>query len=263
MARIRSLKPEFWDDRKLARSTSRDARMLYMGLWNQSDEHGRLNGDELWLKGRIFPYDDDVQPDDVTAMLDQLEDAGRIRRYAVDGDPFIHLPKLKKHQRLEPAKVESRHPAPPADVDADSSVPRADKSAPDAEPSTLLYVAGSMDQGAGDRVVGAARGSRLTANWTPSDDTRQWTIQQISAADVVDELEKFRNHWISKTGKDATKLDWDRTWRNWVLNSNGYRTGKAARARGSTADDRVNDGRNLAEQLREEERNAQRKELPA
>ena len=42
MARIRSVKPEFWTDRKLARCTSRDARLLYIALWNISDEHGRL-----------------------------------------------------------------------------------------------------------------------------------------------------------------------------------------------------------------------------
>ena len=32
MARIRSVKPEYWDDRKLAKRTSRDARLLYIAL---------------------------------------------------------------------------------------------------------------------------------------------------------------------------------------------------------------------------------------
>lgn len=26
---------------------------------------------------------------------------------------------------------------------------------------------------------------------------------------------KFRNHWVAKTGKDATKRDWKATWENW------------------------------------------------
>ena len=38
MARIRSIKPEFWDDRKLAKRASRDARLLYIALWNLADE---------------------------------------------------------------------------------------------------------------------------------------------------------------------------------------------------------------------------------
>lgn len=154
MARIRSLKPEFWDDRKLARSTSRDARMLYMGLWNQADEHGRLNGDVVWLKGRIFPYEADITTEVMFTLLEELEKANRISQYEVDGDPFIYLPKLSKHQRLEPAKVESRLPAPPsapgAHPDRDESEPRADESAPDPDESALLYGTGSMDQGEGD-----------------------------------------------------------------------------------------------------------------
>jgi hypothetical protein len=28
---------------------------------------------------------------------------------------------------------------------------------------------------------------------------------------------KFCNYWQSKSGKDATKLDWDKTFKNWVL----------------------------------------------
>lgn len=26
---------------------------------------------------------------------------------------------------------------------------------------------------------------------------------------------KFRNHWVAKSGKDATKIDWYATWQNW------------------------------------------------
>jgi hypothetical protein len=28
---------------------------------------------------------------------------------------------------------------------------------------------------------------------------------------------KFCNYWQAKSGKDATKLDWDKTFQNWVL----------------------------------------------
>lgn len=30
------------------------------------------------------------------------------------------------------------------------------------------------------------------------------------------ELAKFRDFWTAKTGQDATKADWQATWRNWV-----------------------------------------------
>jgi hypothetical protein len=133
MARIRSVKPEFWVDRSFVRKVpNRDARMLYMALWNLADEHARLMGDPAYIKGQAFPYaeDDDLTPKVIDALLDMLVIAGRVVRYEVDGDPYLFLPRLAKHQRLEAAKVPSRLPPPP---DPDDPAPRPDKSARDAD----------------------------------------------------------------------------------------------------------------------------------
>ncbi|WP_304452866.1 hypothetical protein [Nocardiopsis sp. YSL2] len=133
MARIRSTKPEFWSDRKLARSLSRDARLLYIALWNFADEHARVQGDPRYIKGQCFPYDDDLDDVAIDGLLAELAAAGRIVPYVADGDPYLFLPKLSKHQRLEAAKVPSRLPAPedadPTEPDTDSSEPRAHESA--------------------------------------------------------------------------------------------------------------------------------------
>lgn len=177
MARIRSVKPEFWTDRKLAR-LSRDARLLYIALWNQADEHGRVHGDSRYLKGHCLPYDDDLSLVAIERLIDDLAEHGRVVRYDHDGDPFLYLPQLAKHQRLEPAKVASRLPEPPL-VDAqpqpdpdpagrDASFPqpgstssgsrahesarRSDEGARVADTSettVALHVAGSMEQVAG------------------------------------------------------------------------------------------------------------------
>jgi len=162
MARIRSVKPEFWSDRSLAK-LSRDTRLLYIALWNLSDEHGRLHGDPRFIKGHCLPYDDDLTLGDIDRLLDELANTGRVIRYCGDDDPFLYLPTLSKHQRLGPTKVPSRLPAPPAEADAESSAPRADKSAPDpnqpaprshsSEPTVALQVAGSRVQVAGSRYV--------------------------------------------------------------------------------------------------------------
>jgi hypothetical protein len=112
VARMRSVKPEFWSDLKLAR-LSRDARLLYIALWNHSDEWGRMHGDARFVKGHCLPYEDDLSLDDVDDLLDELNVAGRVVRYTHDGDPYLYLPNLGKHQRLEPEKVKSRLPEPP------------------------------------------------------------------------------------------------------------------------------------------------------
>lgn len=209
MARIRSIKPEFWDDRKLAKRTSRDARLLYIGLWNLADEHARLNGDPQWIKGQIFSYEDDVDADVVAKLLEELAapELCRIVQYEADGDPYIFLPNLARHQRLEPEKVRSRLPAPPSESRANSSergadetVPGADSPGSDADLPALLYGAGGMEHVAG------SRGSRENAT-LPSDVLLNTYLAKTSPRPTRDEIEKLGKmidrHLGEKTAVDV------------------------------------------------------------
>lgn len=38
-------------------------------------------------------------------------------------------------------------------------------------------------------------------------------------AEAAVELAKFRDYWAAKSGRDAAKLDWLATWRNWMRNA--------------------------------------------
>jgi len=71
----------------------------------------------------------------------------------------------------------------------------------------------------------------------------------MTQADADIELEKFQNYWLAKTGPNATKLDWDRTWRNWVHTA----APRASPNTRSTTKERVNQGLTLAAQLRARE----------
>jgi hypothetical protein len=42
MPRIRTIKPEFWTDFKLANELTRDQRLVYMALISEADDEGRL-----------------------------------------------------------------------------------------------------------------------------------------------------------------------------------------------------------------------------
>lgn len=66
------------------------------------------------------------------------------------------------------------------------------------------------------------RGTRLPENWMPSDETKEWVRGKVPVAlynRAGVELDKFRFYWLAKTGKDATKLNWDLTFRKWMLNA--------------------------------------------
>jgi hypothetical protein len=63
----------------------------------------------------------------------------------------------------------------------------------------------------------AKRGQRLAPDWEPSDADVDFAVQR--RVNWREELETFRDHWASKSGADACKLDWSATWRNWIRRS--------------------------------------------
>jgi hypothetical protein len=59
------------------------------------------------------------------------------------------------------------------------------------------------------------RGSRLPADWQPTDADAEFARSILSYAHRI-EIEKFRDYWTAKAGAQAVKADWSATWRNWV-----------------------------------------------
>jgi hypothetical protein len=62
----------------------------------------------------------------------------------------------------------------------------------------------------------AARACRLPDGWRPSPEARQFSIDELGEQRAKNEFAKFCDYWRAKGGKDATKLDWNLTWRNWT-----------------------------------------------
>jgi hypothetical protein len=111
MARIRTVKPEFWGDPKTAR-VSRDARLLFLGLLNESDDEGRQLGSPRKILGVVFPNDEDVSTDDIHRWLGELETVELVHRYRVDDIAYLLIHGFCTHQKVQhPSK--SRLPAPP------------------------------------------------------------------------------------------------------------------------------------------------------
>lgn len=62
------------------------------------------------------------------------------------------------------------------------------------------------------------RGTRLPRDWQLPKALGDWALAEYPhwTPEIVRRLaQQFRDHWVAKTGKDATKLDWPATWRNW------------------------------------------------
>lgn len=69
---------------------------------------------------------------------------------------------------------------------------------------------------------------RLPDDWIPQP-------EDFPAEQIARELPKFRDFWKAKSGKDAAKLDWQATWRNWLRRSNDFKPTHNRAGTGATA----------------------------
>lgn len=61
------------------------------------------------------------------------------------------------------------------------------------------------------------RASRLSEDWRLPKDWGDWALAEgLSEVCVRREADKFRDYWVSASGRNASKADWQATWRNWV-----------------------------------------------
>ncbi len=109
MARIRMIKPEFFDDPDVG-DLPIAARLLFLGLLTQADRRGRLKDDAKRLRARLLPYDTTT---DAEPLLAALHNAGFIVRYVDDGRAYVQIRSFEKHQRPHPKEAESEIPPAP------------------------------------------------------------------------------------------------------------------------------------------------------
>ena len=108
MARIRSIKPEFPGDEKLA-TVSRDARLTFILAWTQADDEGLLSAAPRQLLGSLYPLDESVTPPLLEAWIAEVIAIGRLRwRFTTDGARVLEIVNWKKHQKIDkpsPSKI--------------------------------------------------------------------------------------------------------------------------------------------------------------
>lgn len=73
------------------------------------------------------------------------------------------------------------------------------------------------------------RATRIPDDFTVTGEMLRWARENCPSINVARETEKFINYWQSKGGREACKLDWVKTWKNWMLNADE----RAPRSNGS------------------------------
>ncbi|MFF8659520.1 HNH endonuclease [Streptomyces huasconensis] len=101
MPRIRTVKPEFWEDELLG-VVPRDARLLFIATFNMADDEGILRWTPAYIKAQAFMYDDDLGPKEVDQLMRTLTDTGLVFPYVggVARQQMAVVVNFRKHQRI-------------------------------------------------------------------------------------------------------------------------------------------------------------------
>lgn len=95
MARIRTVKPEFWASEQIL-DLSIPARLLFVGLWNFCDDAGIHPASPRTLKAEVFPADDV----NVLPLIEEIKQQGLIAEYEVHGKPYWNVTGWH-HQKID------------------------------------------------------------------------------------------------------------------------------------------------------------------
>ena len=110
MARIRTIKPEFWEDEKLAKLPVY-ARLLFIGTWNFADDNGVLLANPILMKSHIFPYED-IGISTISEWIDMLVQNGMLIRTTYNGKDYLVIRKFLIHQKINRKSIRINLPLP-------------------------------------------------------------------------------------------------------------------------------------------------------
>lgn len=200
MARIRTIKPEFWSDDKLG-PLDPTTRLVFLGLVSQADDAGRLVDSVKRLNGLLFPFTED----DAGPCISLLSTLGVISRgTAANGQRVIQITGWSRHQYIEKPNLRAVLPpiVPPSKVrrrvpdDSGNNPP----DVPDVSPGEVEgEVEGEVDQdqeGERDPDPRAREGSPSADDERPNFDGYVPTeAQRARAAELRVDLEHALRKW--------------------------------------------------------------------
>lgn len=109
MARIRTVKPQHWNDKQLTQ-ISLPAHLLWIGMWNFSDDEGIIEADPIFIRSQVFPRRTDIRIEQVSQWLDQLVKARFLVPFEYKNESYYVSRTFSTHQKIDkpqPSKIPS------------------------------------------------------------------------------------------------------------------------------------------------------------
>ena len=112
MARIRTIKPEFWTSEQVV-ECSPNARLLFIGMLNFCDDSGIHPANARRVQMEVFPCGT-FSKDDVAAMIEELIENELLEEYEANGEVYWRATGFTKHQKVDQPTY--RHPLPSGEI---------------------------------------------------------------------------------------------------------------------------------------------------
>lgn len=263
MARIRTLKPEFWDSPSTA-AADLAARLLYMAMWNWADDSGHGTGNLKELEAFAFPNDTIAElprkrrGDSATTWRNFAEVCGEVQEhyrvtfYRVAGRPYYCITEFKRHQSKD-YRPQSKYPTLDQgeifDVTSGNAIigdPRHVENPPQFQQSPEFPQVGAEyplleqgNRGTGEQGNSGGRapkttGTKLPHDWKTTPEHTAWALEHCPNIDAKLSTQKFKSHYRSVAGPAQFKTDWDEAWKAWLISDQA----KAASGQPLTASER-------------------------
>jgi len=237
MARIRTIKPEFFTSLTIADLTP-EQRLTFIGLWTHVDDAGRCVDDARLIKAAVWPLDDRTAAE-VEVDLKALSESSLITRYTVNQKRYLAVTNWAEHQRINrptpsklpgPDQADQPDPKPPTSGNDDSRTPHGGLTE-DSSPERKGKEQGKERRGEGP--AGVTPPPASTPPSTPpasrpdglhpipddfhlNDTMRRWVNATYPALDPEWETQQFIAYW---RGEGRRKRNWHEAWRKWIADS--------------------------------------------
>ena len=112
MARRRMIDPNIWESEDYAQLGVL-AKLVFIGMISNADDEGRGRASAVYLRSKVFPYDESIRSQDVSDALDEISSSLSVMFYRLNGNEYYAMRNWKKWQRVDKPQPSN---IPPYDV---------------------------------------------------------------------------------------------------------------------------------------------------
>lgn len=218
MARIRTIKPEFWRDEDLS-SISAEAALLAIGLLNYADDEGYFSANKKLIECDVFPLRN--LSSTVPVLLQELSGIGYVRLFdGSDNKQYGQVANFVKHQVISkprPSKIKG------LDAFQEDSGNGTGTLQEDSGNGTGAFLVGKERKGKEKEWNGGEAADtdfKISLDWKPSQDAKE--LIKIARGKLPTDdamkahLANFVGYW--RTRDDTRRQDqWDHAYADWVV----------------------------------------------